>query len=74
MRDDFCNCREKFRTAEDYRDHLPCPGPKCCLKTKKEFAEKVASYLCTVFNDNGYHKMGILGEALAKEIMELVYK
>jgi len=21
-----CSCGEKFRDAEDYRDHLPCPG------------------------------------------------
>jgi hypothetical protein len=26
--DDFCTCGTKFRTGEDYRDHLPCPGTK----------------------------------------------
>jgi hypothetical protein len=23
---DKCSCGEKFRTAEDFRDHLPCPA------------------------------------------------
>jgi hypothetical protein len=23
-----CTCGEKFRDAEDFRDHLPCPGSK----------------------------------------------
>jgi hypothetical protein len=45
--DDFCTCGAKFRTGEDYRDHLPCPGTKeqqeiVDLRTKLAAAEKRA--------------------------------
>lgn len=28
MASDQCTCGEKFLDAEDFRDHLPCPGDK----------------------------------------------
>jgi len=26
MSGEHCTCGDKFRDAEDFRDHLPCPG------------------------------------------------
>ena len=28
MSGDICTCGWKFRTAEDFRDHMPCDGTK----------------------------------------------
>jgi hypothetical protein len=28
MSGDHCSCGLKFRTGEDFRDHMPCPGTK----------------------------------------------
>ena len=35
-----CNCDDKFRTAEDYRDHLPCPSRTRADKLDKVFAKQ----------------------------------
>ena len=45
--DDYCTCGVKFRTGEDYRDHLPCPGTQeqqtiAELRSKLAAAEKRA--------------------------------
>ena len=34
---DLCICERTFRGAEDYRDHLPCPGSRQAW-LEKEYA------------------------------------
>lgn len=34
-----CTCNERFLTAEDYRDHLPCPGTAKQQKIRRLQAE-----------------------------------
>jgi hypothetical protein len=50
MAGDHCTCGVKFRTGEDFRDHMPCPGTPQFQETEKwrircELAEKVADML-----------------------------
>lgn len=45
MSGDHCTCGQTFRTAEDFRDHMPCPGTERFQETEKwrkrcELAEK----------------------------------
>jgi hypothetical protein len=34
-----CTCERRFMYAEDYRDHLPCPGHPLALKERKRIVE-----------------------------------
>jgi hypothetical protein len=34
-----CTCGQKFRDAEDFRDHLPCEGPPAVAELRRELAD-----------------------------------
>lgn len=41
MSGDLCTCGASFRLAEDYRDHLPCPGSETeQLRARVAYLEK----------------------------------
>jgi hypothetical protein len=57
MSGDVCTCGGTFRTGEDFRDHMPCPGTKEFQITEKwrkrcELAEKALDILVEDFAHN----------------------
>jgi predicted HAD superfamily Cof-like phosphohydrolase len=68
-----CNCGEKFRTAEDYRDHLPCRPRRSVdsLSLVREFHERFGQAIAEepTVDDQATNRLRI--KLLAEELWEL---
>jgi hypothetical protein len=58
---DNCSCGHIFRTAEDYRDHLPCPGHPVMVDTVKAIVDWLRS-------EDSYGQYSIEGQWVANAI------
>lgn len=51
-----CTCNEKFRTAEDYRDHLPCNARDELAELKERNFKLVVHAARLVIENDRYKK------------------